>query len=77
MDTTTTIDQPIPVRKSSRTCFGIEWYATEAEAETRAAQIRERGDRYNGGYYDGMPCGRDTSLDIIVNGKTVYAVTVA
>ena len=54
---------PTPVRSESRICFGLEWYATEEEAETASAIARERDERYNGGYSHGMLCGRDASFD--------------
>jgi ribosomal protein L27 len=72
---TATITAPTPIRTSSRTCYGVQWFATEDDAMTMDAIVRERGDRYNGGYYDGMRCGRDTSLDVIINGKPAFAVT--
>ena len=47
----------------SRICFGIVWFATEAEAAAAHKVVRKRWDCYNGGYMDGMPCGRDKSYD--------------
>lgn len=68
---------PTPIKTSSRTCFGIEWFATEAEATARSETVRARGDRVNGGFYDGMSCGRDVSFDFTDNnGVRHYAVTV-
>ena len=70
---------PTPVKRDSRICFGIHYFATEAEAEAAAAIVRERGDTYNGGFFDGMPCGRDSGFDHVdrETGEKVYAVTVS
>jgi hypothetical protein len=70
---------PTRVKHDSRICFGIDYFATEAEAEAAAAIVRERGDTYNGGYFDGMPCGRDSGFDHVDSdtGKKLYAVTVS
>jgi hypothetical protein len=66
---------PEPVGSDSRTCFGIKYFATEADAETFAAAIK--GQTYNGGFFHGMACGRDRSFDRTVDGARQYAVTVA
>jgi hypothetical protein len=54
---------PTPVRHESRICFGIDWYATEAEAMEADRLGREAGNTYNGGFYHGMACGRDKTWD--------------
>ena len=54
---------PVPVKTDSRTCFGIKWFTREADATTYAAAIRAAGITYNGGYFHGMPCGRETVWD--------------
>ena len=54
---------PTPVAHESRICFGISWYATERDAWIADRLIRARGITYNGGFYDGMPCGRDSAWD--------------
>lgn len=64
---------PTPIETSSRTCFAIEWYATEAEADERAAQVVKQGETYNGGHFHGMPCGRDRGWDR----PGMFAVTTA
>jgi len=71
------MDYPTPVKRESRICFGISFFATEADADAAAAIVRKRGDTYNGGWYDGMPCGRDTAFDHVDRdtGQQVYAVT--
>ena len=51
------------VKHDSRICFGLEYYATEEEAEKRAKQVRKLGYTYNGGFFDGMPCGREKQFD--------------
>lgn len=56
-------DLPTPVRRDERICFGIAWFATEAEAEAYAAHVREQGITYNGGYMHGIGCGRAPSHD--------------
>lgn len=67
---------PVPVETSSRICFGICYFASEADADTYAAHVQARGDTYNGGYCDGMGCGRERRFDYLhpVHGK-LYAVT--
>ena len=68
---------PKPVKTESRICFGLAWFETEAEAETYAAFVRARGDRYNGGWFDGMPCGRAKQFDYSDSelGCRLYAVS--
>lgn len=68
---------PQPVRYDSRSCFGIKWYATEAEADEVGAQVTASGATYNGGFFHGRSCGRDPSFDYVdsVFGP-LYAVTV-
>lgn len=70
---------PTRVKHDSRICFGIDYFASEADAKAAAAIVRKRGDTYNGGFLDGMPCGRDSGFDHIDRdtGEKVYAVTVA
>jgi len=65
---------PTPVKSDSRTCFGLYWFATEAEAEAYGAAV---GGHVNGGFMDGMPCGRTEtakSWDDPVNG--LFAVMI-
>lgn len=54
---------PIPVKLDSRICFGIAYFSTESDAEAYAAHVKAMGLTYNGGFFDGMPCGRDSSRD--------------
>jgi hypothetical protein len=55
---------PTPVKSEQRICFGIDWYASEEDAKIAAADVAARGRTYNGGYFDGMPCGRNKSFDM-------------
>ncbi len=54
---------PTPVKTDSRICFAIYYFKTEEEAEQYNEYVQERGFTYNGGFYHGRPCGRDTSWD--------------
>jgi len=67
---------PQPVKVDSRICFAISYYATEADANLVAADVQRRGQTYNGGFFHGMPCGRDPfrDYDDPVLGR-LYAVT--
>lgn len=58
-----------------RICFGIKWFYSEAEADAYAAYVREKGFTYNGGWFHGMPCGRDKSFDKDGPKGRLYAVT--
>jgi hypothetical protein len=68
---------PIPVKTSSRICFGIHYYASEAEAQRAAELVRASGATYNGGYMHGVPCGREPHHDHTdkESGLQLYAVT--
>lgn len=61
MNTPSILDQAVD--RDERICFGIVWFATEDLANKYAAQVRKEGRTYNGGFFHGMPCGRDTSWD--------------
>jgi hypothetical protein len=56
---------PEPVKFDSRICFAISYYASEADANKADAEVRKRGYTYNGGWFDGMPCGRDVKWDYV------------
>lgn len=73
----TSISLPQPIKRDSRTCFGILFFATEADADLYAAAVKAQGQTYNGGFLHGMACGRDRAFDHTVDGTTYYAVTVA
>ena len=66
---------PVPVEVDVRISFGIKWFATEAEAMEQHEIERKFGSTFNGGWYHGMPCGRDDSWDKTVNGVKLYACT--
>jgi len=36
---------------------------------------RKMGSTFNGGWFHGMPCGRDASWDKEVDGRKLYACT--
>ena len=65
---------PVPVKTQGRICFGIAWFTSEADAK-RYAEAHV-GDTYNGGFFHGMPCGRDKGFDYVdpQHGK-LFAVT--
>lgn len=68
---------PKPVKVDSRICFAIAYYASEAEAMEADRLGRIAGHTYNGGWFHGMPCGRDKGWDYTdeTTGKKLYAVT--
>ena len=51
------------IEQEGRICFGLAWYGTETEAEEAAKAVQEAGHTYNGGYFHGMPCGREKQFD--------------
>jgi hypothetical protein len=65
------------VEYDSRICFGIALFDDEAKADEYAAEVKAKGFTYNGGWYHGMPCGRDKSWDHEdkVTGVKLFAVT--
>lgn len=52
-----------PVKLDVRICFSIAYFTSEADAERYAAWVEALGRTYNGGWFDGTPCGRDPSFD--------------
>ena len=54
---------PVPVKTDSRICFGIAYFTSEDDAQTYSEHVRAKGITYNGGWFDGMPCGRDRTWD--------------
>ena len=50
----------------SRICFGIQYYDSEEKAHIYSLISRMQGNTYNGGWFHGMACGRDTSFDYVV-----------
>jgi hypothetical protein len=65
------------VRLDSRICFSLAYFATEADAIEGGRLSAKAGNTYNGGYFHGMPCGRDRGHDHVDKdtGKMLYAVT--
>lgn len=59
----------------SRICFSIAYFATEADAEKAGEGVTRAGRTYNGGLFNGMPCGRDTSWDVTKDGVKYFACT--
>jgi hypothetical protein len=55
-----------PADIDSRICFGIHFYDTEEKARYATLITQVQGNTYNGGWFHGMACGRDTSFDYIV-----------
>lgn len=55
-----------PIHFDSRTCFAIAFFLKEADAQAYGDYHRQRGSTYNGGYFDGMPTGRDSSFDFVI-----------
>lgn len=51
------------VRREERICFGLAWFADEADANAYAAEVKAAGNTYNGGFFHGMPCGRESHFD--------------
>lgn len=67
---------PEPAKTEQRICFGIYYFDTKAKADKAAKIIREAGNTYNGGWYDGKPCGREKHFDYTdLELGQLYAVT--
>lgn len=71
------MDKPTPIKEESRICFGIEYYATEKDADLAGTFVEKRGDTYNGGSFHGMGCGRELRFDHERDGQKFYSVTIA
>jgi len=60
----------------SRISLSVLYFEQEAEANKIAKQVVKQNCRYNGGWFDGMPCGRCDAFDYEDNnGIKWYAVT--
>lgn len=68
---------PTPVKHDHRICFSIAYFHSERDAQLYAAEVERLGATYNGGWFHGLPCGRETKHDHIdpETGKQLYAVT--
>ena len=63
-------------KSDSRICFGIFYFDNEEDAKVCASRVRKDGRTYNGGWFHGMPCGREPSRDYTdTAGVKWYAVT--
>jgi hypothetical protein len=72
----TTAEKPFNFAdRESRICFGIAWFDSEDEAARYHRHVRNQGLAYNGGWFDGMACGRDKSFDKDGPNGRLYAVT--
>lgn len=60
-----------PADIDSRICFGIYFYDSEEKARIATLITQVEGNTYNGGFFHGMACGRDTSFDYIVTQETL------
>lgn len=60
-----------PADIDSRICFGIEFYDSEEKARYATLITQVQGNTYNGGWFHGMACGRDTSFDYVVTQSTL------
>lgn len=56
---------PTPVKIDSRISFGISYFTTAADADAFGALVSARGDTRNGGWFHGMPLGRDAAWDYV------------
>ena len=64
-----------PVKYEGRICFSLAFFASEEDADIACRAVREMGCTYNGGWFHGMPCGREFRFDRTVDGVKVYAVS--
>lgn len=68
--------RPVPVKLDIRIAFAIAYYKTAEEAAEAGRLVEESGVTYNGGWFHGMACGRDSSWDYTdPNEGRLYAVT--
>ena len=59
-----------------RICLSILFFENEKDAAAIAKAVTKEGAAYNGGWFDGMPCGRETGRDYTdKDGVKWYAVT--
>lgn len=56
---------PKPVKVDARVCFCINWFTSEQDADRFAEHVRASGATYNGGFFHGMPCGREEQWDYL------------
>ena len=59
-----------------RISLSVLYFAKQTEAEKIAKSVAKQGCKYNGGWFDGTPCGREPARDFQDNnGTNWYAVT--
>jgi hypothetical protein len=58
-----------------RISLSVLYFESLADAELIAKEVKEQGCSYNGGWFDGMPCGREPARDYLNEGIKWYAVT--
>jgi hypothetical protein len=47
----------------SRICLSVLYFDNPDDADAVALKVKEQGRSYNGGWFDGMPCGREPARD--------------
>lgn len=55
--------KPKAVKHDVRICFGLIYFDDEKTADAAGSYSTMAGHEYNGGWFHGMPCGRDKSFD--------------
>ena len=63
-DKTFKVGGEVADRVDGRCSFNIAWFKCEDAANRAAKQIRKEGRSHNGGWFHGMPCGRDSAFDM-------------
>jgi hypothetical protein len=64
-----------PARTEQRICFGIMWFTSPKDAAIAHDAVRRQGRMVNGGFFDGMACGRAPEWDYEEDGVQYFAVT--
>jgi hypothetical protein len=60
----------------SRISLSVLFFENESEAKKIAKEVKKQDCRYNGGWFDGMACGRNNAFDYEdEKGVKWYAVT--
>lgn len=62
-------------KTDQRFAFGVAWFYGEAKADEFAQAVYDAGITKNGGFYDGLRCGREKSFDTDGEKGRLYAVT--
>jgi hypothetical protein len=65
----------VPARTEQRICFGIMWFTSQKDAAIAHDTVRRQGRTVNGGFFDGMACGRAPEWDYEEDGIKYFAVT--